>query len=463
MSFVSSILEVQRRAGDGALIDSGEEVLRFRDLGVMVAPLAELPASAIVVIAGQEDRFATFALMAACVVARRPFYYCAAAQPAEDAVARVLFTGLERLALPGRGGACWVGGLREELREHVDVRGLVTFARTSGSTGHSKVIPLRDWNYEAFSGPALRTLGLKEGCRFGDFAHLPSDMTLTNLLLCLRSGALWCPLLGWRDRTFPLAACHSRGVTHLRLVPSSLPVLAGEYRRKATVPAALRTVCFGGERLMREAVSGLQSMLPDVTVVNSYGATELAGFSSAEVIPPGSAPRSSATSVEIGEPFEGYTYRVNEESELVVSGARLPPRYLVVNEEGARHVTHPVSATGEPMFVSRDLVERTENGLAVIGRSDGLRKVKGIFVDLDFLESAISKEFGVEAMCVAGEGLLYCLIEETAAEKLNDLSSWLNGGRANPGFATKACVVARLPRSGSGKKDRRQGLALITG
>lgn len=428
---------------------------------MIAASLAKLPASTIAVIAGQEDRFATFALMAACVVARRPFYYCAAAQPEEDEVACALFTGLERLALPGRSGACWAGGLRPELQEHVDVRGLVTFARTSGSTGRSKIIPLQDWNYEAFSWPALRVLGLEQGSRFGDFAHLPSDMTLTNLLLCLRSGATWCPLIGWRDKTFPLAACHARGVTHLRMVPSSIPVLAGEYRRKATVPEALHTVCFGGERLMWEAVSVLRSMLPGVTVVNSYGATELAGFSSARAITPGSVPRSSATSVEIGEPFEGYRYSVNAESELVVAGAHLPPRYLVFSEGAVRPVAHPAALSGEPTFVSRDLVERTEAGLVVLGRSDGLRKVKGIFVDIDFLEGTISKQFGVEAMCVAGEGLLYCLIEETVKEKLNEISIWMNGGRAYPGFATKVCAVERLPRSGSGKKDRRKGLALV--
>lgn len=210
-------------------------------------------------------------------------------------------------------------------------------------------------------------------------------------------------------------------------------------------------------------------------VWNTYGPTEATVVSTAAPVLPG-------LPITIGAPLDGWEVAVLDEDgepapsgeagELVIAGAGLA-RYLDPELDASRYAG--VEALGwERAYRTGDMVRETPDGLQFVGRRDDQVKIGGRRIELGEVESVLQSAHGVRAAAVA--------IRETAAgNKLlvgyvvcdggGDGDRGGDGGgdaqcdceqirvhaarRLPGGMVPMVVAVPDLPKTGSGKVDRR--------
>jgi aromatic-L-amino-acid decarboxylase len=201
-------------------------------------------------------------------------------------------------------------------------------------------------------------------------------------------------------------AMREQRVTRATVVPSILDALVSRTRGSDSL-SSVRVWISSGERLESAVLARVRAALPDATVLNLYGSTEVAGDVTCAVFRPG-AP--SPDSVPIGMPLPNARLFVlddnqmpvaaDAEGELYVGGPVIARGYHRRPEEhAARFLTLPHLTSG-PVFRTGDRVRRGAGGaLYFIGRNDRQVKVRGVRIELDEVEAALLESIGEGACC----------------------------------------------------------------
>jgi acyl-coenzyme A synthetase/AMP-(fatty) acid ligase len=178
----------------------------------------------------------------------------------------------------------------------------------------------------------------------------------------------------------------------------------------------VRLVSLGGDRVLPEQLAAARSVFPDAVLLHRYSTTEtywIAGHALApdEPLPDGLTP--------LGRPVPWLTVEIADESgtpvanddvgEVLVTGDHLALGYLGDPERtAAKFHDGPAGRT----YATGDRARRRADGvLEFVGRTDDVRKVRGVLVDLAAVERALAALPGVETAAVvssdraAGTGL----------------------------------------------------------
>ena len=201
-------------------------------------------------------------------------------------------------------------------------------------------------------------------------------------------------------------------VTRLVTVPSLLRSILDASSAPSSDLGQLRFIFSSGEALPLELFNRCQREVPRARLINLYGSSEVAGdvtcFDPAEA-----QPRSS---VPIGRPISNtYVYVVDERinlvpigvpGELLVGGDCLCRGYLNREELTAeRFIPDPLRDGGGRVFRTGDLARYRDDGqIEYLGRRDRLVKIRGVRIELEEVEFALSEHESLQRSVVVVRG-----------------------------------------------------------
>src|SRR6185312_11299295 len=318
--------------------------------------------------------------------------------------------------------------------------------------------------------------GLRPADRVLQLASIGFDTSAEEIYPCLTSGAA----LVLRDEAMLgsdfLRACGELGISVLDLPTAfwheMVARLTGE---PAPLPAALRSIVLGGERVLPERLVAWHALgHPGVRLFNTYGPTEATIVATRCELPPDLA---VAGEVPIGRPVPGAWTRVADPrlelapagvpGELCLGGAGLARGYLGRPDLTAeRFVPDPWAETpGERLYRTGDLVRLLPSGdLEFLGRVDHQVKIRGFRVELREIEAALGRHPGVaEAVVTAREDVpgdlrlaAYLVPRDPGADlALAELRAFLRERLPDYMIPAAFVVLPALPLSSHGKVDRR--------
>ncbi|MEU1283565.1 amino acid adenylation domain-containing protein [Kitasatospora sp. NPDC005856] len=351
---------------------------------------------------------------------------------------------------------------------HSGARPLYTLF-TSGSTGVPKGVQVSDrtlanllqWQAESggLAGPAVTQ----------QFSMLSFDVSFQEVFgtLCA-GGRLHLVRPGWRqDAPALLEQLETAGVERVFMPYVALQLLAEHAVHLGRYPSRLREVVTAGEQLVcTEAIRRWFAGLPGARLFNHYGPTETHVVSSLclDGDPTGWPERPA-----IGRPVANAVLTVVDEADeavppgragtLLIGGTMVARCYLgdrALND--ARFVDLPGLGL---CYRSGDRARFDHQGrLHFLGRDDDQIKLSGHRLELGQVEAALLRHPEVVNAVVVrdGEELVACLQCRGEAPTAEDLSAHL--APLLPGHVRIARfrVVGELPRTPSGKLDRRGAL-----
>jgi amino acid adenylation domain-containing protein len=347
---------------------------------------------------------------------------------------------------------------------------------TSGSTGRPKGVAVP---HRAINRLILET----------DYIHLvPEDRSahLSNTAFDASTLEVWGPLLtGGSLVIFPRElvlspAALGAAFRRWRISVSFLTAaLFNEVLREA--PGSLggvRNQLAGGEALSPRWVrEGLSQLEPGCRLLNGYGPTECTTFAVVHDIH--SAPEGK--SIPIGRPIANTRAWVVDRGlgsspvplgvagELLLGGDGLARGYWNRPDLTAeRFVPDPFGAAGSRLYRTGDLVRWLADGtLEYLGRTDEQVKIRGFRIEPGEIESVLSRCPGVAECAVVArreaEGKILLAFATRSVEEAPDVRAWLRERLPDYMVPSRVSFLEALPRTSSGKVDRRALLSISGG
>ena len=348
---------------------------------------------------------------------------------------------------------------------------------TSGSTGrpkgvintHRGLLNRLDWMGPALSFDATDVLLQKASVSF--------DVSVWEFFLPLTAGASLAMARpgGHRDPGYLREAIASFGVTVLYFVPSMLYSFLADTEAADDDPlaafATLRHIVCGGEELPVTLARRCLEMLPGVGLQITYGPAEasisvttwqatlaaLAGRSRVPIGRPGSNVRIHILDNQL------RPVPIGAVGELFLGGVQVGRGYHRLPALTAqRFVPDPFGPAGSRLYATGDHGRwRSDGTIEFMGRVDGQIKLRGMRIELAEIEVALREQPGVSDAAVA--------VREISPDDKR-LVGYIAGATAPDAAALRTALAARLPdhmvpaafvvldalpRTGSGKMDRR--------
>jgi amino acid adenylation domain-containing protein len=345
---------------------------------------------------------------------------------------------------------------------------------TSGSTGRPKGIAGRLKGIDHFIRWEIETLGLGEGSRVSQLLPLSFDGSLRDIFVPLCSGGTLCVpedaelvpdarrLIDWLD---------GRMINVVHCVPSLFRALlnggVGPEHFKA-----LRYVLLSGEPLLPSDVGRWMDVFGErVQLINLYGTSET---TMAKFVYRVTAADRERRSIPVGKPMPGARALIlNEQGRACPPGAigeiyiRTPYRSLgyYKQPELTRQAFVPNPFSDDPddiVYKTGDLGRMLEDGnVELLGRKDQQVKIRGVRVELEEIEGLLRGYPGVADVAVvdrddaSGNKYLCAYVVADAEPGLNALREHLQERLPNSMVPSAFVLMERLPRTISGKLDRR--------
>ena len=365
----------------------------------------------------------------------------------------------------------------ENLRSEVTGDHLACVIYTSGSTGMPKGVEITHAALANYVGQAAGIFGLSPADRVLQFASVSSDISVEEIFPCLMRGAT----LILRTNSMPdsaagfLEKCRDWGISVLDLPTAYWHELtAALFSEHLAVPARIRLVIIGGERAIPERLALWQACVSrGVKLLNTYGPTETTVVATVYDLTDLPTENGCFGELPIGCPILNVNTYVLDQNltpvpvgvpgELCIGGVGLARGYLNQPELTAERFVQNPFLEGARLYRTGDLVRyRPDGNLEFVRRIDRQVKVRGFRVELDGIEAALRKHpLVADAVVVhdnasSQKGLIAYLIPKDAAVlNSEDVSHFIKTRLPDHMVPTTWAVLESLPRSLSGKLDRR--------
>uniref|UniRef100_A0A453QE72 4-coumarate--CoA ligase n=1 Tax=Aegilops tauschii subsp. strangulata TaxID=200361 RepID=A0A453QE72_AEGTS len=262
---------------------------------------------------------------------------------------------------------------------------------------------LRDFCYVMFtSGSTGRPKGVC-GMEKDDVLLFKTSVSFVDhlqefLSAVLTSTTLVIPPIDWRANPTSLAnLIKAYRISRMTIVPSLMEIILPTLEKNIScVYNSLKILVFSGEILSLVLWKRVREILPETTIINLYGTTEVSGdctfFDCKDL--PGILEREEITSVPIGFPIANcevflVTHAgIADEGEICVSGACLFNGYLA-EFLSSNHTEGSVIST---YYKTGDYARRLKAGeLVFLGRKDRTVKIYGQRFSLEEVESTLKE------------------------------------------------------------------------
>jgi amino acid adenylation domain-containing protein len=346
---------------------------------------------------------------------------------------------------------------------------------TSGSTGVPKGVVMSHRAVIAFYRGVLHQGVVRATDRLAVTSALQFDFSLAGIGTALGAGATVVLMppdrIGWPKRFVDFMTEHA--VTQIHGVPSIWRNLLKDDPGRLAELDQLRLILFAGEEFPLGELRQLQQALPQVALMNAYGATETMACSVTAVPSPLPA---ETTKLSIGFAHPGAEMMlISEDGEPVESPGEVGEIYIRSPAmftgywadpaaTGAVQVPDPLNPrSGELVFRSGDLGYRGTRGeMYFSGRVDSQVKVRGNRVELGEVERAVAA-FPLAAQAVAmllprADGDLsltaFVVLEPGSPASAADIREFCAGRLPGYMVPQRIHLLESLPLNSNGKVDR---------
>jgi D-alanine--poly(phosphoribitol) ligase subunit 1 len=332
---------------------------------------------------------------------------------------------------------------------------------TSGSTGEPKGVKIGRAGFSQFLAVARQYFAVQSGERWGQYSNLAYDLAVMDVFLALTEGGTLVTLGGMKDTAMPAAAIQERQIAIWQSVPFVLDLMLQAGQLKGEFLAPLRIMSFCGEPLLPNQLDALFAARPDLSVFNTYGATETMGFNTMNLLTADNYRRScDGGKVALGDDVPGWTLRLcggasENEGEIVVSSEHLSLGYWQ-DEDRTRKVFRQLrecEGTMSRAYFTGDRGIRKDGRLYFTCRKDRQVKIRGERIELDELDFALRDVGFQAAYSILVDGELYSFVEAPTLD-VEIVRAQL--AQRLPFHAIPKCIrrVDSLPRNANGKLDR---------
>jgi iturin family lipopeptide synthetase B len=352
---------------------------------------------------------------------------------------------------------------------------------TSGSTGEPKGAMVEEGGLRNHLTAKEKLLGLDERSVIAQTASHCFDIAVWQLMAGLRVGGR---VVIYDEETVLepevlLAGMEAEGVTVLETVPSLLPALleAVERRKMASHRGCgdLQYVISNAETLPVGLARKFLELLPDVRLLNTYGATECSDDTTHYVMQADLA-REDEVRIAVGRSIPGAKHYVVDE-ELRLAPVGCPGEILIGGRCVGRGYSGEGSKTAETfvpdvygeeggrLYVTGDRGRWREGGeLEFLGRRDSQVKVRGQRVELGEIEAVLAGHGGVKQVAVelrgsrggeesGGRLVAYWVGEEGLGEE--ELKGYVREQLGRAMQPESYVRMEQMPLTPNGKIDRR--------
>jgi len=331
---------------------------------------------------------------------------------------------------------------------------------TSGSTGTPKGVCLSHRNALAFVDWAAAEIGACSADRFANHAPFHFDISVLDLYAAFRMGAS-VHLIPTEMSFAPILMVDyvlQHQITVWYSVPSALVLMARDGSMLDVSPSdfSLRILLYAGEPFPIKYLRRLRNHLP-VRILNLYGPTEtnVCAFYEVANIP------DQVHSIPIGKACsgdriwavrdDGLSAGPGEEGELVVDGPTVMLGYWGQPRQD-----------GQPYRTGDRVVLLNSGDYQYLGRRDGMMKVRGYRIEAGEIEATLQAHPDIAdvAVVLAGTGMdakivAYVVTAGTGTPGLLELKRYCAATLPRHMIIDAVRHVAELPRTGTGKLDRR--------
>ena len=253
-------------------------------------------------------------------------------------------------------------------------------------------------------------------------------------------------------------------ITIMFLIP---PLLNQLVEADDTLFRPLRYLITGGDVISKKHVEQVRRANPSLTVINAYGPTENAVYSTCYPIN-----TTEQRTIPIGRPIPNSTAYVFDREmmlsplgaigELYVSGDGLARGYLKQPALTAERFIPNPFVPGERIYKTGDLVRRRADGMIdFVGRADRQVKIRGFRIELGEIENRLLEHANVKEATVTaatgkdGNKYLCAYYVATPQTTVADLREHLAG--LLPAYMVPSCFcqIDQMPLMASGKIDQR--------
>jgi amino acid adenylation domain-containing protein len=289
-----------------------------------------------------------------------------------------------------------------------------------------------------------------------------------------------------RDPQRLFSTLRDHHVTRIGLVPSLLKTLLDTFPVLQDHLPELKLWCCSGEILPKEVVERFRKSMPDATLLNLYGSTEV----SADVTCCDAGTANSNRVIPIGRPLSNTQIYILDSNlqpvpigvsgELHVGGDGVAPGYLNRAElTAAKFVANPFSVEpGSRLYRTGDRARYLPDGnIEFLGRIDNQIKIRGYRIELGEIEAALNQHPAVnQSVVVAQDGTMNdwsdaesckSKIENQESERLvayivpteqkpsiTELRSFLGEKLPEYMMPSAFVILELLPLTSNGKVDR---------
>ena len=350
---------------------------------------------------------------------------------------------------------------------------------TSGTTGSPKGVEITHKALINFTLQAAGVFGLGPTDRVLQFASIGFDTSVEEIFPCLIRGATL--VLRTNSMLNSVAAfvekCGDWGITVLDLPTAYWHELAATlFSERLVLPASVRVVIIGGERVVLERLALWQACVSRrVKLFNTYGPTETTVAATVYDLTDYPIEHGSLGEVPIGSSIlnvQTYvldqnlrTVPIGVSGELYIGGVGVARGYL--NQAALTAETflrNPYSEdSASRLYKTGDVVRyRSDGNLEFLGRIDRQVKIRGFRVELDGVEAALRKHPLVENAAVIPDSdstqqrlVGYLVPKAGAALNSADVMNFCSAKLPGYMVPTKIVVLDSLPLTHNGKIDHR--------
>ena len=260
-------------------------------------------------------------------------------------------------------------------------------------------------------------------------------------------------------------------ITRLVLVPSLLRVLLDTCSDLQKRLSKLKLWVISGEALSLDLLQNFRQIIPESTLLNLYGCSEVSANVTCSRINPTQTP----SRVTIGRPIANtQIYILDQYSQLVpvgvvgelcIGGQGLARGYFNRPDLSAeKFIPNPFSTEATRLYKTGDLARYLPSGdIEYIGRIDNQVKVRGFRIELGEIEAVVSKHPAVrEAVVLVREDSVNCqqIVAYVVAQKeqtltITELREFLESKLPNYMIPNALLSLEKLPLTPNGKIDRK--------
>ncbi|UKZ78777.1 putative Hybrid PKS-NRPS biosynthetic cluster [Trichoderma virens FT-333] len=351
---------------------------------------------------------------------------------------------------------------------------------TSGSTGTPKGIMLSQANFVNHLALKTRLLGLGKETVLQQ-SSTGFDMSMIQMFCALANGGrlVIAPFEIRRDPIEMVSLVRSEQISLSIATPSEYLAWTNYGAANLKENVAWRHICMGGEPVTRQLVAELNRLgLPNLTVTNCYGPTEITAAASFQTIDLEGQENANPDMIKytVGKVLPNYTVSildasgspqpVNYTGEICIGGAGVALGYVNPSEEpGSKFI---VTEGGQKMYRTGDRGRLLPNGtLLLFGRIDGDSQIKlrGLRIDLQEIELAVVEAADglLSTVVVSQRGDVLIAHATISAEKNtitsvtdDDLTAVLRKLTLPQYFIpARIVILPTLPTNANGKLDRK--------